>query len=95
MTVGGTGDVLAGIIASLMSKNVQPYQAARMGAFINGYAGNLAYKNRSYGLIATDIIDKIPDVLKKFILQIRFCGELKEKMFHIYMALFMLVMKKF
>jgi len=67
MTVGGTGDVLAGITGALLSKEVEPYNAARIGAFINGYAGGLAFKKRSYGLIATDIIETIPDVLKKYL----------------------------
>lgn len=67
MTVGGTGDVLAGIIGSLLSKKIEPYNAARIGAFINGSAGNLAFKKRSYGLIATDIIEEIPNVLKKYL----------------------------
>lgn len=67
MTVGGTGDVLAGIIGSLLSKNVNSFNAARIGVFINGAAGNNAFKKRSYGLIATDIIDEIPTVLKKYL----------------------------
>jgi NAD(P)H-hydrate epimerase len=66
MTVGGTGDVLAGIIGALLSKGVEPFNAARTGIFINGAAGNIAFKKRSYGLIATDIIDEIPEVLKKY-----------------------------
>ena len=67
MTVGGTGDVLAGIIAGLVSKKVELYNAARIGVFINGAAGNLAFKKKSYGLIATDIIEEIPNVLKKYL----------------------------
>lgn len=67
MTVGGTGDVLAGVIGALLSKGVEPFNAARIGMFINGSAGNLAYKKRSYGLIATDLIDEIPNVLKKYL----------------------------
>lgn len=67
MTVGGTGDVLAGIIGGLLSKGVEPFNAARMGIFINGAAGNLAFEKRSYGLIATDIIEEIPEVLKKYL----------------------------
>ena len=67
MTVGGTGDVLAGVIGALLSKNVEPFNAARIGAFINGYAGNLAFKKKSYGLIATDVIEEIPNVLKSFL----------------------------
>lgn len=46
MTVGGTGDVLSGIVASLLSKGVSAYNAARMGAFINGSAGNIAFEKR-------------------------------------------------
>jgi NAD(P)H-hydrate epimerase len=67
MTVGGTGDVLAGIIGALLSKGVEPFNAARIGVFINGVAGNNAFKKRLYGLIATDIIDEIPEVLKKYL----------------------------
>jgi NAD(P)H-hydrate epimerase len=67
MTVGGTGDVLAGIIGALLSKGVEPYNAARAGIFINGVAGNFAFKKRSYGLIATDIIEEIPEVLKQYL----------------------------
>ena len=67
MTVGGTGDVLAGIVGALLSKKVEPFNAARMGVFINGAAGNIAFDKRSYGLIATDIIDEIPNVLKKYL----------------------------
>ena len=67
MTVGGTGDVLAGIIGALLSKGVEPFNAARIGVFINGAAGNNAFKKRSYGLIATDIIEEIPEVLKKYL----------------------------
>ena len=65
MTVGGTGDVLAGIVSALLAKGVEPFYAACIGAFINGYAGNLAFEKFSYGMLATDIIDVIPEVLKK------------------------------
>ena len=41
--------------------------AARMGVFINGEAGNFAFKKRSYGLIATDVIDEIPNVLRNYL----------------------------
>ena len=64
MTVGGTGDVLAGIIGALLSKKVRPIIAARIAAFLNGEAGNKAFAEKSYGLLATDVIEKIPTVLK-------------------------------
>ena len=67
MTVGGTGDVLAGITSSLLSKGVNSFNSARIAIFINGYAGNLAFKKRSYGVIATDIIEEIPNVLKQYL----------------------------
>ncbi len=67
MTVGGTGDVLAGIIGALLSKGVTPFNAVRIAAFLNGEAGNEAFQKKSYGLIATDIIDEIPAVLKKYL----------------------------
>jgi NAD(P)H-hydrate epimerase len=67
MTVGGTGDVLAGIIGALLSKGVKPFNAVRVAAFLNGEAGNEAFQKKSYGLIATDIVDEIPAVLKKYL----------------------------
>ncbi|TLZ63983.1 MAG: NAD(P)H-hydrate dehydratase [Methanobacteriota archaeon] len=67
MTVGGTGDALAGICGGLLSKRVAPFIAARMAAFANGYAGNLAFEERSYGMMTTDLIEKIPRVLKDFV----------------------------
>ncbi|MEF8847684.1 MAG: NAD(P)H-hydrate dehydratase [Candidatus Thermoplasmatota archaeon] len=67
MTVGGTGDVLSGITAAMLSKNICPFNSARISAFINGYAGNLCFDKYSYGLLATDIIEEIPTLLKKYL----------------------------
>ncbi len=67
MTVGGTGDSLAGICGGLLAKGVQPFLAARMAAFANGYAGNLAFEEMSYGMMTTDLIEKIPRVLRDFV----------------------------
>jgi NAD(P)H-hydrate epimerase len=63
MTVGGTGDVLAGICVGLLAKGVEPFDAARMAAYTNGSAGDLAFNDRCYGLLATDVIDNIPSVM--------------------------------
>lgn len=65
MTVGGTGDVLSGIVAGLLSKGMDTFNAASLGAFISGAAGEKAYDEFSYGLLATDVIDMIPKVLKE------------------------------
>jgi NAD(P)H-hydrate epimerase len=67
MTVGGTGDVLAGISGALVSKGIEPFNVARIAAFLNGSAGNLAFEKKSYSLISTDIIEEIPNVLKKYL----------------------------
>jgi len=66
MTVGGTGDVLTGIIASLLSHGGTAFQAAAAGAFVSGLAGELAAQERGNHLVATDCIEKIPDVFNKF-----------------------------
>lgn len=64
MTVGGTGDVLAGICGSFLAREVEPFNAARMGAFVSGSAGDLAFDRLGYGLTPTDVIEEIPEVLK-------------------------------
>ncbi len=63
MTGAGTGDVLAGCVAGLLAKGMTPFDAACLGAYICGRAGEMAFSEKSYGLIATDVIDAIPSVL--------------------------------
>ncbi len=65
MSVGGTGDVLAGQVAGLLSRGVAPFDAARIAAYVNGAAGDLAYEMLGFSLLATDVIDRIPLVLKQ------------------------------
>src|SRR3989449_161026 len=67
MTVGGTGDVLCGVVTGLMSKGMSPFDAARLGAFTNGYAGDLAFKVKSYGLTSVDVADNLGPVLPEFL----------------------------
>ncbi|WP_406660428.1 NAD(P)H-hydrate dehydratase [Methanolobus sp. ZRKC3] len=64
MTVGGTGDVLAGIAGALLAAN-NAMDAASCASFINGAAGDLAFKEKGYGLLATDIIEMISTVMKQ------------------------------
>ncbi|MDR2867008.1 MAG: NAD(P)H-hydrate dehydratase [Methanomassiliicoccaceae archaeon] len=64
MTVGGTGDVLSGAVAGLLSKGMSLFDAACLGAYICGVAGEKAFEAFSYGMIATDVTDMIPKVLK-------------------------------
>ncbi len=62
MTVGGTGDVLSGIVSGLMAQSVDPFEAAAAGAFVNGAAGDFAASELGFHMVATDIIDWIPKV---------------------------------
>jgi NAD(P)H-hydrate epimerase len=62
MTVGGTGDVLAGVTGALFALH-NSMDSAGCAAFINGTAGDLAFAEKGYGLVATDIIEKIPEAI--------------------------------
>jgi len=62
MTVGGTGDVLSGIVGALLAQKVDPFEAAVAGAFVNGAAGDFVAGNKGYHLVATDLLDWIPRV---------------------------------
>ena len=64
MTVGGTGDVLAGLTGSLFSRN-PAFLAAACAAYINGAAGDLAFEKAGNGLLATDVVKKIPEIIKE------------------------------
>lgn len=66
MSVGGTGDVLAGIVGAMLAKGVEPFNAARIAAFMCGYAGDLAFEKFRYSLLATEVIENIPQVFKEF-----------------------------
>jgi hydroxyethylthiazole kinase-like uncharacterized protein yjeF len=63
MTVGGTGDVLSGIVAGLMAQGVDAYRAAVAGAFVNGAAGDLAEEKLGYHLTPVDLLEHIPNVM--------------------------------
>jgi NAD(P)H-hydrate epimerase len=66
MTVGGTGDVLSGIVASMLSRNRNLVEAAASAAFLNGQAGKTIQKNIGMHMIATDLIDVLPLISKTF-----------------------------
>ncbi|MFQ5970038.1 MAG: NAD(P)H-hydrate dehydratase [Nitrososphaerales archaeon] len=66
MTVGGTGDILSGLVAGLMSKGMSPFDASVAGAYINGTAGDLAYRKLGLHILPTDVVDEMTNVMKKF-----------------------------
>lgn len=64
MTVGGTGDALAGIATSLLSQGLSSFDSASLATFINGLAGDEAYDIKGNGFSATDLVSYIGSVIK-------------------------------
>ena len=65
MAKAGSGDVLTGIIAALLSQNLSSFQAAVLGVFIHGLAGEkAALEKGSFSMLPTDLIEYIPIVMK-------------------------------
>lgn len=66
MATAGSGDVLTGIIASLYGRGFEAFEAAVLGVYVHGLAGDIAAKKRGEtSLIATDIIEALSDALKE------------------------------
>ncbi len=64
MSTGGSGDVLTGIIASLIGQGVKPLDAAVAGVYLHGLCGdNVAKRKGEHGLIAGDLVQEIPYVM--------------------------------
>jgi len=59
MTVGGTGDILAGICAALMARGMGTFDAACLGAYLCGTAGERADRKKGYSLVATDLLEEL------------------------------------
>ncbi|SDR04089.1 NAD(P)H-hydrate dehydratase [Natronobacterium texcoconense] len=64
LTVAGTGDTLAGITASLLGQGMDREDAAELGAWILGKSGELATAEYGPGVLATDVVDRIPDTIR-------------------------------
>jgi NAD(P)H-hydrate epimerase len=64
MTVGGTGDVLAGIAGALLC-HLPAFEAGCIAAYVNGRAGQFVAAKRSEGMLASDLVDRIPAELYK------------------------------
>lgn len=65
LTKGGTGDTLAGICGALLAQDVSSFDSSYYSAVINGVAGELAARENLCGLLATDLVNNIPEALKK------------------------------
>jgi NAD(P)H-hydrate epimerase len=65
MATAGSGDVLTGILLGLLTKGYSPENAAKLGVYLHGLAGDLALQKQSYeSLMASDIIDNLGNAFK-------------------------------
>ena len=63
MSTGGSGDILTGIILSLLSQGYDPMSASILSVFAHGMAGDMAAEHKGQiGMIASDIVEEIPEV---------------------------------
>jgi len=65
MAKGGTGDVLTGMIASFIGQGIGPFEAASLGVYLHGLAGDLAAKEKGQvSMLASDLLEKIPEAIR-------------------------------
>ena len=65
MAVGGSGDVLAGVITALLGAGLPPLEAAACGAWLHGAAGDrCAAELGQYGMLPTDMLSALPRLMK-------------------------------
>ena len=65
MASGGSGDVLAGVLAGLAGQGMAPFEAACAAVWIHGHAGDLAAAEKSQAsIIASDLIGKLPEAFR-------------------------------
>lgn len=66
MASGGCGDVLTGIIASFLGQGMDGFAAAKLAVYVHGLAADFAAKEKGeISLVATDILDKLPEAFKR------------------------------
>jgi NAD(P)H-hydrate epimerase len=63
MTVGGTGDSLAGIVTSLLSQGLDSFNAGALGTWLNGKSADLAFKKHGNGFKASDLPEFLGSIM--------------------------------
>ncbi|MCX8183116.1 MAG: NAD(P)H-hydrate dehydratase, partial [Crenarchaeota archaeon] len=66
LAVGGTGDVLSGIIATFLAWGNSGFNSAAAAAYVHGEAGLKAVEDKGFHITASDLVEKIPDVMRRF-----------------------------
>ena len=64
MTVGGTGDVLTGIIGALLAQKVEPFKAGAAGVFLNGLTGDMLMEEKGPTVTPLALVDYIPRAIR-------------------------------
>jgi hydroxyethylthiazole kinase-like uncharacterized protein yjeF len=59
----GTGDVLSGVIGALLSKGLEPFEAAYAGAWLHAEAGRLGVETDPQGILAGDLVELLPEAI--------------------------------
>ena len=68
MATGGTGDVLAGMIAALIAQGLSSHDAAVLGVYLHGVAGDLAASGRPVGMTALDLAEQVPAAIYSLVI---------------------------
>ena len=66
LATAGTGDVLSGVIGALLSRGMEPFEAARVGAWAHGRAAEIWHEETGWpaeSMVATDLLDRLPPAL--------------------------------
>lgn len=70
MARGGSGDILAGLLAGLLAQGIAPIDAARAGVFLHGRSGDMAaWRSSQSGMVAGDILSEIPYAFRELVLR--------------------------
>ncbi len=64
MTVGGTGDVLTGIVGAFIAQHVDPFRASVAGAFLNGLAGNMLVSEDGPAVSSSRLVQYVAKAMK-------------------------------
>jgi ADP-dependent NAD(P)H-hydrate dehydratase / NAD(P)H-hydrate epimerase len=64
MTVGGTGDVLTGIVGAFMAQHVDPFRAAVAATFLNGLAGEILVRENGPAVTSSNLVEYVPRAME-------------------------------